>query len=191
MQLFTGEKIVMKALYDLKVGTKLTIAFVLTSLVTAIVGYMGIYNMGRIADMTSTSYNEETLGIVHLKQATVELIEMARAEKNLLLSSTQAEREKYGNALHSYQSNVDKELEAARPLVHTAHGKVVLTQVDQAWQERKAIVQQILDLSAKDELSQGETLSSSPLGWDAKSRCDRGSPGQSRRDKRDQCQRVR
>jgi methyl-accepting chemotaxis protein len=140
--------------YDMKIGAKLIGAFILTGVITAVVGFIGIANMGKIADMSATSYEKETLGIVYLKQTNIELIHMARAEKNLLLSSNAEEREKYKNALSQYSTLANQDLEKARPLIHTEEGKALLTKFDGAWKERQEVVEQILALAAKDRAEQ-------------------------------------
>jgi methyl-accepting chemotaxis protein len=144
----------MKWFYDMKIGTKLIAAFVITGVITAAVGLMGISSMGKIADLSAASYAQETLGIVYLKQANVDLIYMARAEKNLLLSSDTQEREKYKSAVAEFSGQLEENLEKARPLIHTDEGKAGLAKFDSAWKERKDVVEQILALAAKDRPEQ-------------------------------------
>jgi methyl-accepting chemotaxis protein len=138
----------------MKIGTKLIGAFVITGVITAIVGLMGVGSMGKIADLSASSYADETLGIVYLKQANVDLIYMARAEKNMLLSSNTQEREKYRRAVAEFSGQVEGNLEKARPLIHTDGGRAGLTKFDSAWKERKDVVEQILALAAKDRPEQ-------------------------------------
>jgi methyl-accepting chemotaxis protein len=144
----------MKWFYDMKIGTKLIAAFVVTGVITAIVGVLGISSMGKIAAMSAESYAKETLGVVYLKQANVELIHMARAEKNLLLSSNAEEREKYKEAIGQFAGLVDENLEKARPLIHTDEGKALLAKFDAAWKERRQVVDEIVALSEKDRMGQ-------------------------------------
>ena len=144
----------MKWFYDMKIGTKLTAAFVITGVITGVVGFVGISSMGRIADLSASSYAKETMGIVYLKQADLELIHMARAEKNLLLSSTSEEREKYRGSLSQYSGLVDENMEKARPLIHTDEGKALLAKFDSEWKDRKEVVDQILALASKDRPEQ-------------------------------------
>ena len=144
----------MKWFYDMKISAKLIGAFVVVGAITAIVGAMGISSMGKIADMSASSYANETLGIAYLKQADLEVVHAARAEKNLLLSNTPEERETYKAALTEYTAKVELSLDKARPLVHTDEGRQLLTRFDQAWSERQQVVQQILELAGKDRLEQ-------------------------------------
>jgi len=144
----------MRWYYDMKIGAKLISAFIVVSVITAIVGYMGVANMGKIAEMAATSYAKETVAIVYLKQADVDLINMARAEKNLLLASTLEEREKYKATIQTYQAKVDENLEKSRPLIHTDHGKELLVKFEAAWKERQEVEGQIVALAGKDQLAQ-------------------------------------
>jgi methyl-accepting chemotaxis protein len=138
--------------YDMKIGKRLIGAFIVTGIITAIVGFIGIANMGKIAGLTQSSYANETLGISYLSEADVQLVHMARAEKNLLLSSTSEERAKYRNAIGEYSSQVTENIEKARPLIHTEEGKALLVKFDEAWKERREVVDQIVALSARDQL---------------------------------------
>ncbi|MGC2301251.1 MAG: MCP four helix bundle domain-containing protein, partial [Acidobacteriaceae bacterium] len=136
----------MKWFYDMKIATKLIAAFVIAGAITAVVGLVGISSMGKIADLSAASYAKETLGIVYLKQADLELIHMARAEKNLLLAATSDEQEKYRASLSQYAALVDENIEKARPLIHTDEGRELLAKFDSAWKDRKEVVDQILAL---------------------------------------------
>jgi len=138
--------------YDMKIGRKLIGAFIVTGVVTAIVGAIGIASLGRIADLSASSYTNETLAISYLREADVRLVYMARAEKNLLLASTPEERDKYRGAIEQYSAQVAENLEKARPLVHTDEGKALLAKFDEAWRERREVVDQIVALAAKDQL---------------------------------------
>ena len=53
----------MKWFYDMKIGTKLMAGFALVGSITAIVGYMGISNMGKINVMADQMYQKELLGV--------------------------------------------------------------------------------------------------------------------------------
>jgi methyl-accepting chemotaxis protein len=143
----------MKWFYDMKIGRKLITSFVLVGAITAIVGVIGVVNMGRMADMGAAAYANETLGLSYLKQANVGVIYVSRAEKNVLLAATPEERTRYLATIAEYEKNVDASIDQARPLIHSDKNKANLAQFDQAWKERKALLDQILALSAKEALA--------------------------------------
>ena len=142
----------MKWFYDMKIGVRLIGAFALVGVITAIIGIMGIRSMGKIADLADSSYANETLGLAYLKQADSEIVEAARAEKNMLLSSNPEERDKYKTAIDGFEAKVNDSIEKARPLIHTAEGKELLTKFGHAWSERQEVVNQIVAEAAKDQL---------------------------------------
>ena len=142
----------MKWFYDMKIGAKLIGAFVLVGAITAIVGVMGISNLGKIANLADSSYTRETVAIGYLTEARTALVEMARAEKNLLLANSAEERARYRDKIEQYKTTVDENLEEARPLVYSDGGKALLATVDSTWKERQDVVQQILALAEKDQL---------------------------------------
>jgi methyl-accepting chemotaxis protein len=142
----------MKWFYNLKIGARLIGAFIVVGAITAIVGVMGISNMGKIANLANSSYTNETVAIGYLADAHAALLEMARAEKNLLLASSAEERTTYREKIAQFQSSVSDNLEKARPLVHNDEGKATLAKVDSAWKDRQDVVEQILALAEKDQL---------------------------------------
>ena len=144
----------MKWYYDMKIGTKLIAAFVIVGAITAIVGFIGIRNMGLIADKTEAMYAKETVGVAYLEKANVDLVYVGRAEKNLLLSSTKEERTKYAAAVETYKGQLKENIEKARGVIYTDRGKELLAQFESAWKEREDVLTEILDLAAKEKTQQ-------------------------------------
>lgn len=143
----------MKWFYDMKIGTKLMAAFILTGAITAVVGLIGVLNMGKIADLGAESYANETVGVSDLKQADVWMVYVSRAEKNVLLAATPEERDRYLAKLTQCVSDVESTVDKARPLIHSEKNKALLAQFDHAWQERKEALNQVLALTAKEGLA--------------------------------------
>jgi methyl-accepting chemotaxis protein len=142
----------MKWLYDMKIGTRLLAALIFGSAITAVVGYVGITSLGRIADSSKESYEKETLGVAYVKQANIDLIEVDRATKNVMLSNTSEDREQYKAQADAYTGLVIEDLEKAKPLIHTDKGRDLLKQADQAWKESQESTSQIIALAMKDPL---------------------------------------
>lgn len=141
----------MKWFYDMKIGTRLLAAFVIVGAITAIVGYMGVASLSKVADLSATTYEKETLGIVALKQANIDVIGVDRAAKNVLISSTSEEREQYKAQVDAYSGLVTDDLEKAKATVHTEKGKALLVQVEQAWKESQSATDKVVGLAMKDK----------------------------------------
>jgi methyl-accepting chemotaxis protein len=142
----------MKWFYNMKIGARLIGAFVVVGAITAVVGVVGIANMGKIATLANSSYANETVAIGYLAEGRAALLEMARAEKNFLLSESEEDRTKYRDRIAEYQAGVNGNLEKARPLIHTDAGRAQLAQIDEAWKERQEVVEQIVALAERDHL---------------------------------------
>ncbi|QWV94511.1 MCP four helix bundle domain-containing protein [Geomonas oryzisoli] len=143
----------MKWFTNLKVGTKLVAAFVAVSVITAVVGIIGIRNMGTINDMADEMYMRELLGVSNIKEANINLIYISRAEKNYLLATTQQEREKYVTNINKYKAGYKEWLDKARPLFTSEKGKILLKRLETANEEWFALQQKVIELGAKDKLN--------------------------------------
>jgi methyl-accepting chemotaxis protein len=142
----------MRWFYDMKIGTRLIWAFILVGVITAAVGTMGIMNLGKLAELSDSTYENQTVGIAHLLRAGNALVHFSRAEKNMLLSSSMEMRAKYkGRALDDVVT-INREMEIARPLIHTEKGKQMLAQFDQVWKERQDLSEQVFGLADKEPL---------------------------------------
>ncbi len=106
----------MKWFYDLKVGSKLIMGFLIVSLITAAVGYFGIRNMGTINNMADVMYERELLGLSHIKEANINLVYISRAERNFLLANTQEQRQNYLTNIDKYKAAYKEQLAKAKPL---------------------------------------------------------------------------
>lgn len=137
---------------NMRVAGKLILAFVVTSLITAVVGYVGIRNMGTINVLADDMYANQALGINYIEQANVDLLFVDRAEKNVLLSSTPEERSQY---LASYTKNLnllDSNLAKAKPLMLSADGQKLLKQLDDALVAWEPVSKEVISLAEQEGL---------------------------------------
>lgn len=137
---------------DLKIGTKLIAAFVAVGIITAIVGYMGIGNMSKINDMADQMYQKDTLGISYIKEANIDLIYVSRDEKDLLLASSEEQRTQYKQSIEANEAKLDANIEKAKELISDEKGKQLLAEYEEAWQQRKDILNQTIALAMKEKL---------------------------------------
>jgi len=116
---------------SMKVGTRLIVGFLMISLLGAIVGAIGIRNMGVINDKASDLYRNELMGLSYIKEANIDLIYIGRATSNMLLASTPEERQRFAakleEARHALRGNIDK----ARPLFPTEEGRKLFSAFDE------------------------------------------------------------
>jgi methyl-accepting chemotaxis protein len=143
----------MKWFYNLKVGTKLVSAFIAVSLITAVVGAIGISNMGKIDDMAEDMYQKELLGTSHILEANIDLLYIARAEKNFLLSSTAEQRESHLTNVNKYKAMYKEELEKAKPLFSLEKEKEIFKKLEAANEDWLKVQQRLVEIGAKEKLN--------------------------------------
>jgi methyl-accepting chemotaxis protein len=135
---------------NLRIEVKFIGAFVVVASIAAVVGFIGIRNMSVINDLTDKIYKKELLGMSHIKQANIDLLFLIREEKNIMLASSEAERQKFLEQSNQYEASVLKSMEQAKPLFYTEKGKELFTKLEKAWEENKSVHKQVVDLAMKE-----------------------------------------
>ena len=143
----------MQWFHDMKVATKLVLAFVVMAIITGVVGYMGIDKMGRINDLANDMYAKELLGISHIKEANISLVYIDRATKNLLLSNNASDRTKYIERINKRKLEYQEELDKARPLFYTEKGKELLAKLSRAWEDFQPVLNRVIEIAKSEDLA--------------------------------------
>jgi methyl-accepting chemotaxis protein len=144
----------MKWFHDLRIGNKLILSFVVVSAITAFVGYEGIVKMSEINAKADALYERELLGVSHIKEANIALVNLQRAERGLLLAATRAEREEYRALADERLARMREHLELARPRFYTEEARAKLTELDRALAEYEAVHRRVVALAFDDSLQQ-------------------------------------
>ncbi len=139
---------------QMKVGTRLIAAFLALTLLGAAVAAVGIFNMSKMNERTNTLYAKELLGLSYVKQANVNLVDVGRMLRNVMLASNDKDRQtalaKVDLASKHLQENLDK----ARPLFWTEKGKRLFGELDANVREYQSRVAQALKLAQADALQE-------------------------------------
>jgi methyl-accepting chemotaxis protein len=136
----------------MRVGTKLILAFVLMAVLTALVGYMGIHNLGIMNGLAEIMYNRETLGLSNIKEANINMVFVDRNIKNYILASTQDERKEYLERIKFYKKQYLDSVALAQPAFVTEKGKQLLQNLDKAWNELQPVFDQIVATASTEDL---------------------------------------
>jgi methyl-accepting chemotaxis protein len=144
----------MKWFFDLKTSSKILYSFMLLTLAMAVVGYIGIAKMSQINDMAGDMYQKEVLGVSYLKETTIDLVYIDRAVKNLLLASTNEERDRYSARLDEYGKLYHSDLDKAKPLLQTDKGKQLMASAEKTMDEYQAVVAKVAALAKADALQE-------------------------------------
>ncbi|RZJ84659.1 MAG: methyl-accepting chemotaxis protein [Massilia sp.] len=139
---------------QMKVGTRLIAGFLALTLLGAIVAAIGIFNMSRIKDANNVLYERELLGISHVKEANINLIYIGRALRNVLLASTDKDRQVALAAVETARTGMNTNLDKARTLFVTEKGKRMFAELDQHVRNYETHIAQASHLAMTDSLQE-------------------------------------
>jgi methyl-accepting chemotaxis protein len=136
---------------NLKVSAKIITGFLILAVMMAVIGVIGLKNMHTIDDQAEIMYQKEMLGLSFIKQANIDLLYIARAEKNLLLASTKEQKDRYIANEVKFQAQLKDDLEKAKPLFHTEKGIELIKKFEAGMVEWQKVHQKVLEIASTEK----------------------------------------
>ena len=145
----------MQFISNLKIGVRLIAGFSLVVLLTAVVGVLGIVNLGKVNDLSDQMYSREMAALETMMNANMDLIYMGRHLRSNLLSSSQQERDATAAQVHEAMKNLHENLDKARGSFDSEQSLAKLAALDTQLAEYEKIVLQMLEANKNAALAQG------------------------------------
>jgi methyl-accepting chemotaxis protein len=139
---------------NFKIGVRLIAGFVLVAGISAVVGFIGISNTSMMNDKADEMYNNELMGLSHIKEANVNLIYAGRARSNYLLATSQEEREKQLSMIQKSTTAMKEYIEKAQPLFVTDRAREVFAAFNSLSEEYQRDMQRALNMAAVKKLQE-------------------------------------
>jgi methyl-accepting chemotaxis protein len=120
----------------LRIGARLTGAFLLVAVIGGAIGAFGVWGLSRINELNDRLYDTELRGISDLKEANINLIYAGRARSGYLAASTEQDRQALKKQFDDAVKNMDVLREKAAKNFHEEEGKRLLAQfveTEQVW----------------------------------------------------------
>jgi len=137
---------------QMKVGTRLIAGFLALALLGSAVAAVGIFNMSQMNERTHALYEKELLGLSYVKQANVNLIDVGRTLRSVMLASSDKDRRAALSKLDAENRHLSENLDKARPLFWTPTGLSLFKELDADVREYQSRVAQALKLVEADAL---------------------------------------
>jgi methyl-accepting chemotaxis protein len=141
-----------KMIRNMNVGMRLIAGFLVLSLLAALVGGIGIFNMSKLNDRAGTLYRTELLGVSYIKEAGIDLSHISEAIRNMLLASGPADRKKFSDELDRRRKSMKANLDKARPLFSSAEGRRIFAEFDRKAAEYEALIPEVLKKVSREEM---------------------------------------
>jgi methyl-accepting chemotaxis protein len=110
---------------NVKLGTKLVGAFILVSVISAIVSVIGVRSMGQISANADTTYRQEN----------ADVLRAGTYLRNAILASTNEKRNASVAQAEKAMASAREHLNQAEPLVYSGKGKATFADLDQGWHD--------------------------------------------------------
>jgi methyl-accepting chemotaxis protein len=143
----------MKSWFNVRVEVKIIGIVVGISLFALIVGVIGLMDMSKINRMSDQIYQKELLGVSYIKEAYINLICVARAEKNVMLSVDRRDRNRYIKIHGNNQGLFLNNMKEAAALLESDEEKSTYAKLESAWAEYSDASKQVIDLASAEDLN--------------------------------------
>jgi methyl-accepting chemotaxis protein len=137
---------------NLRLGPRLTLAFLTLILFSIVIGAAGLVGADRIDGKANEMYNRELLGLSYIKEANIELMAMGRARGDYLLATSTAEREHHEQMIKKSSGLALQHVGKAAPLFVSERARQIFAQMDLTWKDYEAETQRVLSLAAQEKL---------------------------------------
>jgi methyl-accepting chemotaxis protein len=120
----------------LRIGARLSGAFLLVALIGGAIGAFGVWGLSRINELNDRLYDTELRGISDLKEANINLIYAGRARSGYLAATTEQDRQALKKQFDDAVKNMVVLREKAAKNFHEEDGKRLLAQfveTEQIW----------------------------------------------------------
>jgi methyl-accepting chemotaxis protein len=140
----------MVVLEKLKLSTKLLIGFSVGLLIAILIGVNAISSLNKMSDQAQFIYEQELLGVSHLKEANINLIYMGRSMRQMMLAPDAEGRGKALAMINKASVTLQKELAEARKRIYREENKILLLKFDANFEQYRRNVNRATTLLEKE-----------------------------------------
>ncbi len=134
-----------------KLNTKLLLGFGSLFTITLVVGLLGFFGMSTLSGDVRHFYEADLLGISHLKEAQINLVQMESTLRQIMLAPNAEQRHSSRKHLIEVESMLQKELAEARQRISSDEGRRRLDEFDTLFKAYSRSVDHIVSLLEKND----------------------------------------
>jgi len=149
---------------NLKIQNKILVLIAFLSLISIVLSGIGLYNMTTFHGNSKAMYEKEMMGLFYAEEANVSLLHAVRAEKNYVMCSTNADREKQKLAFEKFVSEYNEKVSKAKPLFSTAAGKAIIAKLEAETQEWLPVSKKVMEVANSEGLNQARQSAQLSMG---------------------------
>jgi len=154
----------MKWFANMRISGKLLLGFFVVILLTGGVGIFGIYNLNVMNELAEAMYEQKLQGLDTIQDANTELLYVVRAEKNVMLSTSEEERQYY---IERHRYNLERLRERAADAGQyfpTDEGQALMRELNRGLQGWTEMTREVVELAEGEELATARASADLSMG---------------------------
>lgn len=148
----------MRWFYNLKTLWKVLSAFTVVCTIMGVVGWTGLSKMSQVNGMLNALYESELIGLSRCKEANINLINIGRATRNVVIEDDKAEMKNFNDSIQAFASDFRTKLAATKDTVSTSEGQALIKQIEDGFPEYMSQVSQCVSLSLEGKNAEAVTV---------------------------------
>ena len=148
----------MKWLNNVKIRTKLMMAFITIAFIAGIVGFIGITKISKTNENYTELYSNYGIAISDIADVSISYQRMRINLENIILEKGSNDRNKYVNKIRTYDNNIQASLVKFEKSIQTEEGKKELTNIKLLLEKYNQIKEDIITLSLSNKEVEGLAL---------------------------------
>lgn len=148
----------MKWFYNMKIGKKLVLSFIIVSLIAGIVGFIGIYNLKTSDDKYSSLYNNYGVALGDISEVSTSYQRIRINLRDLILDKGSSNRNKYVDRISSYDEYIQESLALYEKSIDTEAGMQKFINLKKAIDKFKPIQENIINLALANKEDEALTV---------------------------------
>ncbi|MCO4891353.1 methyl-accepting chemotaxis protein [Cupriavidus sp. WGtm5] len=137
---------------QLRVTTRLVAGFLVVAVIGAVMGLLGVVNMGRMADWTGKIYNDDLRALKAVQDANINLVYASRSQIALLSASTMGERTVEKELIAKSLAAMDERIRQVTGAFEKPEGKALVKQYQDLSPAFRARMEKYVELVSKQPL---------------------------------------
>ncbi|SPA40619.1 MCP: Methyl-accepting chemotaxis protein, chemotaxis sensory transducer [Cupriavidus taiwanensis] len=137
---------------QLRVTTRLVAGFLVVAVIGAVMGLLGVVNMGRMADWTGKIYNDDLRALKAVQDANINLVYASRSQIALLSASTMGERTVEKEQIAKSLAAMDERIRQVAGAFEKPEGKALVKQYQDLSPAFRARMEKYVELVSKQPL---------------------------------------
>ena len=130
----------------LTVGKKLSFIISILVILILVIGVLINYNLSESNEKMNWLYENQLKGVEYIKNAEINIISLARARNNLILSTKQEEQADHIKNIESHSDDFEKNIALFEKTLSLESAKKLTSEVVELWQDVKQREQEIVNM---------------------------------------------